>query len=383
MAMTATANTANVALSRPNAMSALSEVKSISDDAGMQSGAQTVLQDVLALVPPTMLPLEDHEILVKVEAMLQDPSDWKYIDLVTQEPTHKTHGRDFSGIVVEVGKDARDVGVSVGDQVAGSSAMAHDSSELPVEMGGTHSPTKPPSSPILTAAQRPSSPSPRRARAPTMTQHNSRSIVLPTPEILSGVAGGAHYAGAFTTHDKHVHPAQVEKHKRSLSMNADDPLVEEKYHDVVHDLQELFCGRPTLAILERRWRRDAVLEDPWSKCVGFGEVAAHFFALSKICSQSERLATRIVSASLKPNRLIFSQTQAYTLRWIGSRKVISSFVVVELDDDLKIIRLVDQWNGEDPPARWYSLWWRILSAKIAPWFVHVPRHPASGSNAQV
>ena len=34
-------------------------------------------QEVLALVPAKMLPLEDHEILVKVEAMLQDPSDWK------------------------------------------------------------------------------------------------------------------------------------------------------------------------------------------------------------------------------------------------------------------------------------------------------------------
>lgn len=28
-------------------------------------------------MPPKVLPLEEHEILVKVEAMLQDPSDWK------------------------------------------------------------------------------------------------------------------------------------------------------------------------------------------------------------------------------------------------------------------------------------------------------------------
>ncbi len=29
------------------------------------------------MIPPTVIPLDEGEILVKVEAMLQDPSDWK------------------------------------------------------------------------------------------------------------------------------------------------------------------------------------------------------------------------------------------------------------------------------------------------------------------
>lgn len=43
----------------------------------IRAEAQDIEQEVLALAPPSVLPLEDHEILVKVEAMLQDPSDWK------------------------------------------------------------------------------------------------------------------------------------------------------------------------------------------------------------------------------------------------------------------------------------------------------------------
>ena len=47
------------------------------------------------------------------------------------------------------------------------------------------------------------------------------------------------------------------------------------------------------------------------------------FALAqpKICSRSDRIAVRILSATLKPNRLVVSQTQEYTFRYFGSKKV--------------------------------------------------------------
>lgn len=72
-----------------------------------------------------------------------------------------------------------------------------------------------------------------------MLQHHSHTLVLPTPEMFTSVAGGAHYAGALSTHDKHVHPTNVEKHKRSLSLRAGDPLIEDKYRGVMRDLQEV------------------------------------------------------------------------------------------------------------------------------------------------
>lgn len=132
-----------------------------------------------------------------------------------------------------------------------------------------------------------------------MTQHNSHTLVLPTPEVLSSVAGGAHYVGACSTHEKHVHPANVKKQARMLTMEAGDPLVEEIYRGVIHDLEEvrscrsaviyvqlmmsclpqLFCGRATLDIFDRRWRPDAYFEDPWSMCTGLQDIMPRFFAI--------------------------------------------------------------------------------------------------------
>lgn len=47
----------------------------------------------------------------------------------------------------------------------------------------------------------------------------------------------------------------------------------ELYKDVLEDLQDLYECRPTRTIMERRWRRDAVFEDPLAKCQGWNEIA--------------------------------------------------------------------------------------------------------------
>lgn len=183
----------------------------------------------------------------------------------------------------------------------------------------------------------------------------------------------------------------------------------------------MYCGRTTLEILRRRWRRDAVFEDPLSKCDGFDEYAAQWFALvsqshghliqfaqlsqkiniqNKLFSESERASSRILSATLSPNRLIFAQTQVYTVRFIGLKKVryliiplaragaisvpdpglpfhllqtISSIILVDLDEDMKITSLVDQWNGTDLPTRWGTLFFRKMNAKLTPWLIRVPK----------
>ncbi|EMD38639.1 hypothetical protein CERSUDRAFT_94171 [Gelatoporia subvermispora B] len=79
-----------------------------------------------------------------------------------------------------------------------------------------------------------------------------------------------------------------------------------------------------------------------------------------------------MSETVSPNRLIYSQTQRYTLRLLGYAKTITSIVVVDLDDDFKIMRLVDQWNGEEVPTRWGASWLRRLSAKITLWIFRPP-----------
>ena len=58
-------------------------------------------------------------------------------------------------------------------------------------------------------------------------------------------------------------------------------------------------------------------------------------------------------------------------------KVIESIVVVDLDEDDRIVRLVNQWNGEDLPSYFGSSFLRTLNAKLAPWLIHVPAWPRS------
>lgn len=47
----------------------------------------------------------------------------------------------------------------------------------------------------------------------------------------------------------------------------------ELYKEVLEDLKDMYECRPTRAIMERRWRRDAVFEDPLAKCQGWHEIA--------------------------------------------------------------------------------------------------------------
>ncbi|PSR88889.1 hypothetical protein PHLCEN_2v5038 [Hermanssonia centrifuga] len=100
-------------------------------------------------------------------------------------------------------------------------------------------------------------------RAPILTNHPSRSITLPSPEFFGSIASGAHYAGALSpTHVEHS--TSHLPHKRAPSLGADDPIVHETYRGVLEDVKELFCARPSLEIFQRRWRKDAVFEDPLS-----------------------------------------------------------------------------------------------------------------------
>ncbi|KAL4245995.1 zinc-containing alcohol dehydrogenase family protein [Abortiporus biennis] len=59
--------------------------------------------------------IDDDELLIQNVAVAQNPTDWQYIDRVTNVDT--IVGCDFSGYVVKIGKDV--TSISVGDKVAG------------------------------------------------------------------------------------------------------------------------------------------------------------------------------------------------------------------------------------------------------------------------
>lgn len=106
---------------------------------------------------------------------------------------------------------------------------------------------------------RPRSPSP-----PSQTYHPSilpRSV--PTPALVESVAGGAHYSGIRVDPEslKHRHSSHSRHPSTHVEVKAD-------HHRLMADLKELYCLRPSVELLERGWRKDAIFEASF-RCTSF------------------------------------------------------------------------------------------------------------------
>jgi len=194
--------------------------------------------------------------------------------------------------------------------------------------------------------------------------------IIPTPSLIESIAGAAHYSGAKAEHHDANSVRKRSSERRQLSSGAE---LADKRKQVLDDLKELFCCRPTTEIFDRSWRKDAVFEGPLCSCEGRSEYSAQWYGLAKLASKSENLSFRVLSSTVNPNRIVFSQKQQYTLPLIG-KKVIQSMVVVDLDDKDMIIRVADKWNGEEASNAWPARSFRRLNAKLAKSTVKVPRH---------
>ncbi|KAL1947595.1 hypothetical protein VTO73DRAFT_13319 [Trametes versicolor] len=233
--------------------------------------------------------------------------------------------------------------------------------------------------------------------SPTITRH--RAGIAPAVranDILGSITGGAHYSGALPQRNADEPPLHPKAwRRRSLRSTELDPSVALAFKDVVSDLEQLYGGKPSLEIVRRRWNKDALLEHPLFKCKNLREISAVLFALPRLLKTVQHVQTRILSAGLSPNRLVYTQTYVYTLRLFGIRKVrmfetslylsalmhisrpdqeIKSVVFVDLDEDMKIVQLMDEWNGEEPSSRWGAASLRRLFAKIISWTTRVPKH---------
>jgi len=96
---------------------------------------------------------------------------------------------------------------------------------------------------------------PRSPPSPTLTFHPSiLPANIPTPALLESVAGGAHYSGVKIERDtSKIRRSSSGKHTSHMQIKGD-------HQQVLDDLTELYCCRPTREILERRWRPDARFE---------------------------------------------------------------------------------------------------------------------------
>ncbi|KAF8599905.1 hypothetical protein BDV93DRAFT_525752 [Ceratobasidium sp. AG-I] len=148
--------------------------------------------------------------------------------------------------------------------------------------------------------------------------------------------------------------------------------LEGKRKQVVEDVLNLFSSKPSPEIFERSWRQDATFEDPLSKCDGYDQYAPQWYGMPKLFPTSRTLAYSVTSPTSEPRRIVYEQTQEYTVAVTKTKKVMQSTVVIDLDENEKIVKLEDKWNGDDQPTKLGAWGLRNLNAATLPHIVKVP-----------
>jgi len=154
-------------------------------------------------------------------------------------------------------------------------------------------------------------------------------------------------------------------------MGVEEEMLPEERRRVLNDVRELFAGKPSVEIFQRSFRRDTVYEDPLSRAVGIKQVAAQWYKLSIVFPSPHNLSSRLLSST--PTQMVFSQRQEYTVRGVGVKRTVESLVVIDLDPSDKVVKMMDLWNGEDPPMRWGMGLLRRLHGMTLPWVFRVPK----------
>jgi len=222
---------------------------------------------------------------------------------------------------------------------------------------------------------------------PTLTYHNSllpRSI--PTPAMLDSAVGGAHYSGVESVNERRRsmrrnsrnYGATPGSNQRRQSVQ---PSIPNQLHlSVLDDLKDMYEGLATKEMLQRRWRKDAEYEDPFTRCKGLHEIAPQWYALPRMYSKLALTGRRVLSSMEHPNRLILWQKHEYTIRVTGSKKAVESILVIDFDEEGKIVRMVDQRRGVEPPTRWGAQHLRRLNGRVTPWVPWLSSLPKPRSN---
>jgi hypothetical protein len=118
----------------------------------------------------------------------------------------------------------------------------------------------------------------------------------------------------------------------------------EEQRTIVSSVLDLFAGRPSLPKLAL-WRDDATFTDPLTIATGRDRYAAQWYGLQSAFSEIERLHHSVKDAG---NPILLDLKTRYVVKGIGKEQTIQSLVAIHTDEQGKISKVEDKWDGKLP-----------------------------------
>lgn len=113
---------------------------------------------------------------------------------------------------------------------------------------------------------------------------------------------------------------------------------------IVGSVLDLFAGRPSLPKLSL-WRDDATFTDPLTIATGRDKFSAQWYGLQQAFSEIERLNHQVTDAG---NPIVMDLKTRYVIKGINKEQTIQSVVAIHLDEQGKIKKVEDKWDGKLP-----------------------------------
>ncbi|KAF2243833.1 hypothetical protein BU26DRAFT_543299 [Trematosphaeria pertusa] len=143
----------------------------------------------------------------------------------------------------------------------------------------------------------------------------------------------------------------------------------EQQRTIVGSVLDLFAGWPSLAKLAL-WRDDATFTDPITIATGRDKYAAQWYGLQSAFSEIERLHHSVKDAG---NPILMDLKTRYVVKGIGKEQTIQSLVAIHLDEQGRISKVEDKWDGKLPDSSIANAF-RHLNAVSVPKMINVPKN---------
>lgn len=118
----------------------------------------------------------------------------------------------------------------------------------------------------------------------------------------------------------------------------------EEQQTIIGSVLDLFAGRPSLPKLAL-WRDDATFTDNITIATGRDKYAAQWYGLQSAFSEIERLHHQVTDAG---NPILIDMKTRYVIKGINKEQTIESIVAIHTDEQGKISKVEDRWNGKLP-----------------------------------